>query len=141
MEIASYQFTGPLTDVTKVPLDARGVYVVVDLVGDEVHGYLDVGEAKQLGDELHSHDRTDCWEEYAQGDIGYCYRITSGGWERDLDTNPLQRSPEKPRAESAGIVSELLWKHDFACTPDPWEEIEAHWRVYQTYEDEFGPRA
>lgn len=140
MDIGGYEFTGPVTDVASVPLDGRGVYVVVDLVDGEVDGYLDIGEARQLGDALRLHDRKTCWHENATGDLGYCYRITSGEWDRDLAPNPLEQTGEHATRERFGIVSELTWKLDFPCCPNSWQEIEEFWALYQEYEDEFGPR-
>ena len=140
MDIGGYEFTGPVTDVSSVPLDGRGVYVVVDLVDGEVQKYLDVGETRQLGDTLRLHERNSCWAENSDGDLGYCYRITSGEWKRDLDPNPLEHTSERERPERTGIVSELTWKLEFVCCPNPWSEIEAFWELYKTYEDEFGPR-
>lgn len=140
MEIAGYEFAGPFTDVSNVPLDRAGVYAVVCLVDDEVHCYLDVGESPQVGEQLKTHHRKGCWEENAHGEIGYCYRTTSGTWERDLEPNPLQRTPGRSRAEQFGIEGELKWKLDLPCGPNPWEEIEGYWEVYREYEREFGPR-
>lgn len=141
MEIEGYTLKGPLTDVTKVPLDARGVYVVVDLVDGEPQQYLDIGVTRQLGNELKTHARKNCWEENASGEIAYCYKITSGTWDRDLDLNPLSEGFGGMRPERFGIEGELKWKLNFACGPNPWQEIERYWETYQEYEDEFGPRA
>ncbi|AUX09587.1 hypothetical protein AArcSl_1962 [Halalkaliarchaeum desulfuricum] len=141
MEIAGYEFTGPFTDVSKVPLDRRGVYVVVCLADGEVDCYLDVGESEQVGERLKTHNRKDCWEENAHGEIAYCYRLTSGTWDRELDVNPLQRVRSHSRSEQFGIEGELKWKLDVACGPNPWEEIEEYWEIYREYEAEFGPRA
>lgn len=141
MEIAGYEFTGPYTDVSKVPLDRRGVYVVVCLVDGEVDCYLDVGEADQVGERLKTHHRRECWEEHAHGEIAYCYRLTSGEWDRDLTVNPLARMPGRNRSEQHGIAGELNWKLDVPCGSNPWEEIETYWEIYRTYERTFGPRA
>lgn len=140
MEIAGYEFKGPFADVSKVPLDRSGVYVVVCLVDDEVHCYLDVGESEQMGERLKTHRREACWQENAHGEIAYCYRRTSGRWGRDLEPNPLQRTPSRKHSERFGIEGELKWKLDFACGPNPWEEIEEYWEIYREYEQEFGPR-
>ena len=140
MEIVGYQFTGPFTDVTKVPLDARGVYVVVCLVDGEPHCCLDVGATRQLGNRLKSHDRESCWEENVHGEVGYCYKITGGVWHRELATNPLQGVSDRSESERSGIESELQWKLDVACGENPWREIEKYWEVYGEYEEAFGSR-
>ncbi|MDY6818054.1 MAG: hypothetical protein SVG88_05265 [Halobacteriales archaeon] len=139
MEIGGYEFNGPLTDVTGIPRDVSGVYVVLCLVDDEPHCCLDVGAANQVGERLRGHDRETCWQEHVHGDIAYCYRITSGTWDGTLEPNPLDAASE-PRSEQAGLKSELKWKLDVACGHNPWQEIEDCWELYQAYEDEFGPR-
>lgn len=138
MEIAGYEFKGPFTDVTNVPLDASGVYVVVSLVDGEPDRFLDVGESRQLGDSLKTHSRKSCWQEHATGDIAYCYKLTVTEWDHDLEPNPLEHTPA--RSAQAGLESELKWKLDFACGRDPWQEIAQYWELYQEYEQEFGPR-
>ena len=141
MEFAGYEFKGPYTSVTKVPLDARGVYVVVCLVDGELHCCLDSWESRQLGNQLKSHSRTDCWEEHVHGEIAYCYKTTTAGSDRDLEPNPLDHDRiDRSRAEQVGIESELRWKLDCPCGRNPWAEIEEYWEIYQSYEAEFGPR-
>ena len=138
MEIAGYEFKGPYTDVSDVPLDASGVYVVVSLADGEPDRFLDVGESRQLGERLKTHDRKSCWEEHATGEIAYCYMTSIGEWDHDLEPNPLEHTPGG--SAQAGLGSELKWRLDVACGRDPWAEIEEYWRLYQAYEDEFGPR-
>jgi len=140
MEIAGYEFTGPVTDATKIPLDGSGVYVVVCLVDGDVHCCLDVGKARQLGDRLRSHNRRGCWEEHVHGEIAYCYKITSGTWDRDLEADPITHSPGGSRSQMAGTTSELQWKLDCPCGRNPWREIEEYVERYREYENEFGPR-
>lgn len=140
MEIAGYEFRGPFTNLTNVPLDAAGVYVVVDLVDGEPRCCLDVGSARQLGDRLSGNERESCWEDNAVGEIAYCYRIAAGSWERDLEADPLGSTPEDSDSKRAGITSELKWKLEFPCGRDPWEDIERLWALYQAYEAEFGER-
>lgn len=139
MEIGGYEFTGPLTDVTGIPRDVSGVYVVLCLVDEKPHCCLDVGASNQVGERLREHDRKPCWQENVHGEIGYCYRITSGSWEGKLDPNPLD-STSNSRTEQTGLKSELQWKLEVACGPNPWQELEEYWELYQSYEDEFGPR-
>lgn len=140
MDIAGYEFQGPFTDATKIPLDGSGVYVVVCLVDDEPHCCLDVGESRQLGEQLRTHDRKPCWQDNVHGEVGYCYKILSGSWDRDLEPNPLGRAPGKGRSEQVGIESELQWKLECACGRNPWQQLEEYWEVYQQYEQRFGPR-
>jgi len=139
MELAGYDFHGPYTDVTKVPLDARGVYVVVCLEDDTFHCCLDIGESMQLGNRLRTHNRKTCWREHVHGEIAYCYKTTEGTWDRDLEPDPLRHTPDGD-TEQFGIESELKWKLEFPCGRNPWADIEEYWEIYQDYEEEFGPR-
>ncbi|MEF8779509.1 MAG: hypothetical protein V5A46_02365 [Haloferacaceae archaeon] len=141
MEIAGYEFKGPFRDVSKVPLDRTGVYVVACLVDGDVDCFLDVGASEQVGERLKTHNRQECWRENAHGDIAYCYRLTSGAWERDLDANPLRRGTGRGGSEPFGIEGELRWKLQLPCGPNPWERIEEYREIYAEYEREFGPRA
>lgn len=139
MEIGGYEFKGPFTDVTGIPRDVSGVYVVLCLVDGEPHCSLDVGASSQVGERLREHDRETCWQENVHGEIAYCYKITSGVWDGKVEPNPLD-SPSESRSEQAGLESELKWKLEVACGRNPWQEIEEYWKLYQSYEDEFGPR-
>lgn len=140
MEIAGYEFTGPFTDVTRIPLDASGVYVVACLVDGEPRRCLDLGGARQLGEQLRSHDRKSCWEENCDGEIAYYYRSAAGTWDGDLPPNPLEATSATAHSERLGIVSELQWRLEPACGSNPWAEIEEFWEVYREYEEAFGER-
>lgn len=138
MEIAGYEFKGPFTEVEKVPLDVSAVYLVACLEDGEPARCLDLGETRQLGERLRSHDRRSCWEDNCDGDIAYYYRISPGKWDRDLPPNPLATTSAGARSERLGILSELQWRLDSVCGPNPWQTLEEYWETYQQYEDEFG---
>jgi len=140
MEIAGYEFKGPFTDTTRLPLDASAVYVVVCLDGDEPQRCLDVDATRQLGERLRSHDRRPCWENNCDGDIGYYYRSVSGTWDRNLDPNPLTLTSADSRPERLGILSELQWQLDPVCGSNPWQTIEDYWETHKQYETTFGER-
>jgi hypothetical protein len=140
MEIAGYEFNGPISDVTNIPLDGSGVYVVLCLEDGDPHCCLDIGESQQLGEELKSHQRRSCWQEHVHGDIAYCYKPIVSSSDRDLAPNPLEHSSEGARVEQSGIASELQWKLEAACGPNPWQELEEYWEIYEEYEQRFGPR-
>jgi hypothetical protein len=138
MEIADYEFKGPFTDMTKLPLDVSAVYVVACHEDGEPRQCLDIGETPQLGERLRSHDRRPCWEDNCDGDIAYYYRRVSGTWDRDLEPNPLETTSAEARSERLGIVSELQWRLDPVCGSNPWQTISDHWETYQQYETTFG---
>jgi len=140
MELAGYEFNGPFSDVTKVPLDAGGVYAVICLREGDFHCCLDIGVSKQLGEELKNHVRKACWRENVHGDIAFCYRVSTGDWDRDLEPDPLGQGSSESHTEPHGIESELKWKLPVVCGPNPWQQIEDYWEVYQAYERQFGPR-
>ena len=138
MEIAGYTFKGPFTDVAKLPLDASAVYVVACLENGEPRRCLDIGATRQLGEHLRSHDRRPCWKDNCNDEIAYYYRSAAGPWNGDLEPNPLAATSRAAHSERLGILSELQWRLESTCGPNPWAEIARYWNIYQEYENEFG---
>jgi hypothetical protein len=70
-DIAGYQFEGPYIDLRRIP-QGTGLYAVISYNGKEYY-LLDVGYAKNIRRSCQVNPRKECWEQFKQGNIHFCF--------------------------------------------------------------------
>jgi hypothetical protein len=68
INIEGYEFEGPFTSTDSLK-SLSGVYVIHYKNNNGKYTRLDVGESEDVKDRVETHDRKECWDRNAHGDI------------------------------------------------------------------------